>query len=55
MSYPCPRCGRPTTGTPTEGGLRWALCWDCMEADTAAIRHEREAERRDASLDKRDA
>jgi hypothetical protein len=33
LSWPCPRCGRPTTGTYTEGGARWALCADCLEAE----------------------
>lgn len=34
--YPCPRCGRPTTGAYSEGGLKWAICQGCMDAD----RHE---------------
>jgi len=34
----CPRCGRETEGTYSEGGLLWAICEDCM-------REEREEER----------
>jgi NMD protein affecting ribosome stability and mRNA decay len=33
-AWPCPRCGRPTTGAYTEGGARWALCADCLQEDT---------------------
>ena len=30
MSHPCPRCGKPTDGAFSEGGLKWAICEDCM-------------------------
>lgn len=26
----CPRCGKPTSGTPTEEGFKWAYCNDCL-------------------------
>jgi hypothetical protein len=29
---PCPRCGQPG-GSWSEGGLRWAVCGDCMDQD----------------------
>jgi len=29
--HPCPRCGEPTYGTWSEGGVKWALCERCME------------------------
>jgi len=25
----CPICGKPTTGTPKEGGITWDICPDC--------------------------
>jgi hypothetical protein len=28
----CPRCGHPG-GSWSEGGLRWAVCQDCMDGD----------------------
>lgn len=34
--HPCPRCGRPTAGAFSEGGLRWAICEDCMAKDREA-------------------
>ena len=34
--HPCPRCGQPTPGAYSEGGVRWAICERCMESD----RHE---------------
>ena len=43
-TYPCPRCGQPTTGAFSEGGLRWAICEDCMEKD----RQRQESDRRKA-------
>jgi hypothetical protein len=33
LTWPCPRCGRPTTGSYSEGGTRWALCADCLDAE----------------------
>ena len=27
----CPRCGKPTAGSPTEKGFRWAYCDDCLK------------------------
>jgi len=32
-THPCPRCGQLTAGAWSEGGLRWAICEDCMGAD----------------------
>ncbi len=29
MLHNCPICGRPTTGTPKEGGITWDICPDC--------------------------
>jgi ribosome-binding protein aMBF1 (putative translation factor) len=29
--YPCPICGKPTTGTVTEWGNTWDVCPDCFE------------------------
>lgn len=29
----CPRCGKETQGSYSEGGIRWALCEDCMNDD----------------------
>ena len=29
----CPRCGKPTSGSWSEGGLKWAICDECMGAD----------------------
>ena len=31
--WPCPRCGKSSTGSWSEGGLRWAICEDCMRKD----------------------
>ena len=28
--HPCPRCGRMTKGAWSEGGLRWAICDECL-------------------------
>lgn len=33
--HPCPRCGKPTTGTYSEGGIKWAICEDCMQREKA--------------------
>ncbi len=38
----CPRCGQLTSGAWSEGGLKWAICDNCMSADI----HTSEAERR---------
>jgi len=46
MSHPCPRCGQPTTGTYSEGGLRWAICDACMDADRERAAAERAMEQR---------
>ena len=27
----CPNCGKPTEGHISEGGIKWAICEDCME------------------------
>ena len=31
--HSCPRCGKPTSGSYSEGGAHWAICEDCMEQD----------------------
>ena len=31
--YPCPRCGQPTSGSYSPGGLKWAICEACMDTD----------------------
>lgn len=31
--HACPRCGQPTNGSISEGGLHWAICDDCMDDD----------------------
>ena len=36
--HACPRCGRLTNGSMSEGGLRWAICDDCMDDDRIVIR-----------------
>jgi hypothetical protein len=33
----CSQCGRPTSGTCSEGGARWALCEECFEAELQAL------------------
>jgi hypothetical protein len=33
MTWRCPRCGRETTGAWSEGGIRWAICPECMSDD----------------------
>jgi len=38
--HKCPKCGNDTDGVYSEGGVKWAICDDCM------CREEREAERR---------
>lgn len=42
--HPCPRCGEPTGGAYSEGGLRWAICERCMAEEREASREQREAE-----------
>lgn len=32
----CPRCGSLTPGAWSEGGLKWALCDACLEAERGA-------------------
>lgn len=29
----CPRCGKETEGSYSEGGILWTLCEDCMNED----------------------
>ncbi len=36
----CPRCGQLTSGAWSEGGLLWAICDDCMSADSGDIRND---------------
>jgi len=40
--YHCPRCGRLTTGAWSEGGVKWAICEDCMAEEQCQNRKERE-------------
>jgi len=37
----CPRCGQSTSGSYSEGGLKWAICDDCMDADRRHAEEER--------------
>lgn len=30
LMHECPRCGQPTDGAWSPGGLRWAICDECM-------------------------
>jgi len=32
-THACPRCGQSTSGSYSEGGCRWAMCDDCMNAE----------------------
>ena len=36
--YPCPRCGSPTSGSYSPGGLRSVICADCMDSSQRAFR-----------------
>lgn len=38
-THPCPRCGQETTGAYSEGGVRWAICEDCMAREREEARH----------------
>ena len=29
-THGCPGCGKPTMGSPTEEGFKWAFCADCQ-------------------------
>lgn len=50
--YPCPRCNRLTTGSWSEGGLRWAICEDCMAYDRETVqRHHEETIKRSEMAD----
>ena len=31
----CPRCGQETSGAWPEGGVRWALCEECLAAEAS--------------------
>ena len=31
--HPCPRCGKLTEGSYSEGGLLWGICDDCMNTE----------------------
>lgn len=52
-SHPCPRCGQSTTGAWSEGGLRWAICEDCMTRDREKL-DEYVQEMRDAETEARE-
>jgi len=39
--HECPRCGKLTSGSYSEGGAKWAICEDCM------IREQKENEIRE--------
>jgi len=28
--HKCPKCGKETEGSYSEGGFKWAICEDCM-------------------------
>ena len=40
----CPRCGQPTEGAWSEGGIRWAICEDCMSRERERAREESSGE-----------
>lgn len=46
MMHQCPRCGNPTDGAYSQGGLKWAICDECMEREWG--QQEREQEEREA-------
>ena len=33
MKHECPKCGKETEGTFSEGGILWAICEDCMQKE----------------------
>lgn len=37
MTHPCPRCGNSTDGSWSEGGLKWAICDNCMNEERSRI------------------
>ena len=38
----CPRCGKKTEGSYSEGGILWALCEDCMNDDREQFKRDYE-------------
>jgi len=36
-TYPCPRCGKATTGTPMSSGCNWSICEDCAREDELTL------------------
>jgi hypothetical protein len=32
--HSCPICGKPTEGAWSEGGVKWAICEECMEKES---------------------
>ena len=36
--HKCPRCGKATFGSVSEGGCYWALCQSCLDEDLTEIR-----------------
>ena len=49
--HACPRCGKQTEGAWSEGGLKWAICDECMAREREELEWERlelERERREA-------
>ena len=38
--HKCPQCGRPTFGTYSEGGTKWAVCEDCMQPSFGEAKRE---------------
>ena len=36
----CPRCGQPTAGAWSEGGVQWTLCEACLAAEASVDREE---------------
>jgi hypothetical protein len=37
MEHVCAQCGRPTSGTWSEGGAKWGLCEECFEKELYAL------------------
>lgn len=45
VKHKCPRCGKETDGSWSEGGLKWAICEECMEQDRKNTDSESEGEK----------
>lgn len=51
---PCPRCGTPTHGSQSLGGMRWAICGECMWKEQDQLAQDRwEDAKHDNEMDRR--